>query len=146
MNRRTLLTLSTLTLTALWANAPRATERIHTVGMWTEGAHKFYDPAFIRAQVGDAVRFINISGHHNTESIRGMLPDGVSPWNSALDTTFDLTLTHEGVYGYKCTPHYEKAMVGLIVVGDASVNADSARAVVHPEAAQAAFDALFSRV
>ncbi|MEM9604990.1 MAG: pseudoazurin [Pseudomonadota bacterium] len=146
MNRRTMLTLSTLTLTALYASPTRASDRLHTVGMWTEGAHKFFDPAFIRAQVGDVIRFINISGHHNTESIGGMLPDGVSPWNSALDATFDLTLTHQGVYGYKCTPHYEKAMVGLIVVGDASVNAERARAVVHPEAAQAAFDGLFSRL
>jgi hypothetical protein len=42
-----------------------------------------------------------------------------------------VTLTQEGVYGYKCLPHYGLGMVGLIVVGDVNVNLTTAQAVKH---------------
>ncbi len=145
--RRDILGFSVAALTpALLARPARAVERVHPVGMWTEGGKKFYDPAFLRVRIGDIVQFINISGSHNTESIAGMIPDGVPAWNSTLKETFDLRITQPGVYGYKCTPHYTKAMVGLIVAGDPSVNLEAARAVRHRGPAREEFDRLFARI
>ncbi|KIC38975.1 hypothetical protein RA27_17505, partial [Ruegeria sp. ANG-R] len=60
-----------------------------------------------------------------------------------LRKTFDLQLNTEGVYGYKCTPHYQKGMVGLIVVGNPSGNLTQAMSVKTPAGAQMVFDSLF---
>lgn len=52
-----------------------------------------------------------------------------------------MTLTVEGVYGYICSPHYEMGMVGVIVVGDPSVNLEAARKVRQQGDAKSAFAA-----
>ena len=44
--------------------------------------------------------------------------------NENIKIQFDI----EGVFGYKCTPHYILGMVGLIVVGNPSSNLDKAKA------------------
>ncbi|MEM6663294.1 MAG: plastocyanin/azurin family copper-binding protein [Pseudomonadota bacterium] len=110
--------------------------------MITEPGAKLYSPDLLKVAIGDQVRFENISGHHNTESIEGMIPDGAQPWISGIDETFTVTITHEGVYGYKCTPHYENGMVGLIIAGDGTVNLDQAKAVEHPVRAANLFEIL----
>lgn len=147
LNRRKILKLSLASTMASAVGFPAVSaEQLHPVSMWTEGAKKFYDPAFLRANIGDVVQFVNITGNHNTESIRGMIPKGAAPWNSELNETFELRVTHEGVYGYKCTPHYTKAMVGLIVVGERLENLDQAIAVKHPKEAREEFQRLFAQV
>lgn len=147
MNRRTLTTLSGVLLAQLvFAASAVAEGRVHTVKMWTDGKLKYYAPDFLRVEIGDTVRFVNMSGSHNTESIKGMVPEGVPRWNSKLKETFDLKITREGVYGYKCTPHYTKGMVGLIVAGDPKVNLAQAQAVKTPKKAREAFGFLFAEI
>ncbi|MEM7671084.1 MAG: plastocyanin/azurin family copper-binding protein [Pseudomonadota bacterium] len=128
------------------AGVARAAGKTHDVRMWSDGGLKYYMPDFLRVEIGDTVRFVNKSGHHNTESVPGMIPESAQPWFSEIDETFELVIEHEGVYGYKCTPHYEKGMVGLIVAGDAGVNLAAAEAVETPEQAHAMFARLFKKL
>ena len=66
-------------------------------------------------------------------------------FNSKVNEEFTVTLTVEGVYGYICSPHYEMGMVGVIVVGDPSVNLEAARKVRQQGDAKSAFAALLDQ-
>lgn len=104
-----------------------------------------YEPAFVKAAVGDTVTFISTDKGHNAEGIKGMLPDGVEMFKSAMGADYVLTLTAEGVYGVKCTPHYTMGMVALIQAG-APVNLEAAAAVTQKGKAKARFEPLFAQV
>ena len=104
-----------------------------------------FEPAFVRAAVGDTVTFVSPDKGHNAESIEGMLPEGVEPFKSEMSKDFTLTLTAEGVYGIKCTPHYAMGMVALIQVG-APVNLDAVADVVQKGKAKTRFEPLFAQV
>jgi pseudoazurin len=54
-------------------------------------------------------------------------------------------LDKEGVYGFKCVPHYGMGMVALVVVGK-PVNLSQAEAVKQPGLAQKKFATLFAEV
>ncbi len=109
-----------------------------------EGAMVF-EPAFVKAAVGDTITFISTDKGHNAEGIEGMLPEGAEPFKSAMGEDYVLTLTAEGVYGIKCTPHYTMGMVALIQAG-APVNLDAAAAVTHKGKAKPRFEPLFGQV
>ncbi len=104
-----------------------------------------FEPAFVKAAVGDTVTFVATDKGHNVEGIDGMLPDGVEPFKSGMGEDFVLTLTAEGVYGVKCTPHYGMGMVALIQTG-APVNLDAAAAVTQKGKAKARFEPLVAQV
>jgi pseudoazurin len=141
--------LSKLTITAvasmlLATTAFAETFEVQMLNKGAEGAMVF-EPAFIKAAVGDTVTFLSPDKGHNAESIEGMLPDGVEPFKSEMSKDFTLNLTSEGLYGIKCTPHYAMGMVALIQVG-APVNLDAAAAVVQKGKAKARFEPLFAQV
>ena len=71
-----------------------------------------------------------------------MIPAGAEPLQEPARRRFHLTVTEEGVYGVKCTPHYAMGMVALIQVG-APVNAAEAEAVTHRGKAGAVMTGLF---
>ena len=141
--------LSKLTITAvasmlLATTAFAETFEVQMLNKGAEGAMVF-EPAFIKAAVGDTVTFLSPDKGHNAESIEGMLPDGVEPFKSEMSKDFTLNLTSGGLYGIKCTPHYAMGMVALIQVG-APVNLDAAAAVVQKGKAKARFEPLFAQV
>ncbi|MBL1436343.1 MAG: pseudoazurin [Rhodobacteraceae bacterium] len=105
-----------------------------------------FDPPLLRVALGDTVIFEPVQSGHNTASKNGMIPEGVESWNSRIDETFEITFSVDGTYGYVCMPHYLVGMVGMILVGDYSVNLDDARAVRHRGHAKKAFKALFALV
>ena len=117
---------------------------VHMLNKGTEGAMVF-EPAFIKAAVGDTITFVSADKGHNVEGIKGMLPDGVEPFKSAMGIDYILTVTADGVYGIKCTPHYAMGMVALIQVG-APANLDAAAAVVQKGKAKTRFEPLFAQV
>jgi pseudoazurin len=104
-----------------------------------------FEPDFIKAAVGDTVKFTAVDKGHDVESIKGMLPDGADPFKGAVSKDFSLTLAKEGVYGIKCAPHYGMGMVALITVG-APVNIDAAKDVKQPGKAKPNFAALFEQL
>jgi pseudoazurin len=110
----------------------------------TDGAMVF-EPAFVKAAVGDTVTFISTDKGHNAENIKDMLPEGVEAFKSDMGKDYVLTLTAEGLYGVKCTPHYTMGMVALIQAG-APVNQDAVAALVHKGKAKTRFELLFSQI
>lgn len=134
-----------LAATALFAGAAQAaTHEVKMLNRGEAGAMVF-EPAFIKAEPGDEIVFLSTDKGHNAESIAGMLPAGVEAFKSRLGDDFTLTVTEEGVYGIKCTPHYAMGMVALIEVGGPA-NVDEAQAVSHPGKANAVFDGLFGEL
>ena len=82
-----------------------------------EAGQMVFEPAFLSANVGDTISFIPASKGHNAETIKDMLPEGAEQFKSKLSKEFSVTLTAEGIYGIKCTPHYSMGMIALIQVG-----------------------------
>lgn len=72
----------------------------------------------------------------------GMIPDGATPWNGAVDENLTVEFTVPGIYGHICVPHHEWGMVGLIVVGNDFSNLKSVRKFRHPGSARQVFRAL----
>jgi len=140
---------SRLTITALAGmmtvtSAFAETFEVQMLNKGTDGAMVF-EPAFVRAAVGDIINFVSVDKGHNVEGIEGMLPDGVEPFKSEMSADYTLTLTAEGVYGLKCTPHFAMGMVALIQVG-APVNLDAALAVPQRGKAKTRFEPLFAQI
>ena len=109
-----------------------------------EGAMVF-EPAFVKAALGDTITFISTDKGHNVEGIEGMLPVGFDAFKSGMGEDYVLTLAAEGLYGLKCTPHYSMGMVALIQVG-APVNLDAAVAVTQKGKAKSRFEPLFAQI
>jgi pseudoazurin len=134
-----------LAAAALTAGAAEAaTHEVKMLNRGETGAMVF-EPAFIMAAPGDEIVFLSTDRGHNAESIEGMLPAGVEAFKSRLGDDFTLTVTEEGVYGIKCTPHYAMGMVAIVQVGEAT-NAAEAQAVTHRGKAKTVFDGLFGQV
>ena len=133
-------------LCALWLStaAQAETFEVKMLNKGTEGAMVF-EPAFVKAAVGDTINFVATDKGHNVELMKDMLPEGVAPVKSDMGKDYVLTVTAEGIYGIKCTPHYAMGMVALIQVG-APVNLDAAAAVPQKGKAKTRFEPLFAQV
>jgi len=104
----------------------------HEVRMLNSGAEGFmvFEPAVVKAAVGDTVTFKATDMAHNSASIEGMIPEGANSWNGAMSQDVTVTVNKEGIYVYQCTPHSMMAMVGVIQVGGSLSNMDSIQAKV----------------
>lgn len=105
-----------------------------------------FEPNVLFIEPGDTVTFVATDRGHNTATKRGMVPNGAEGWNGAIDEEVSVTLTVPGTYGYICLPHLEMGMVGLILVGDYTINFDEARKVRQIGRARSEFRQLFQRV
>ncbi|GLQ05176.1 pseudoazurin [Sneathiella chinensis] len=101
-----------------------------------------FEPDFVKAEVGDVIRFVPTDKGHNVESIKGMLPKGAETFRSAFNEEYALELTEEGFYGIKCSPHYPMGMVALISVGTPN-NTEQAKKAKNPPKARKLFEELF---
>jgi pseudoazurin len=86
-----------------------------------------FNPMVIVIQPGDTVSWENMNGHiTNTTFVEAdgehhYIPEGAEGWTSAMGENFTTSeLTVEGVYLYKCDPHWGAGMGGAIVVGNPS--------------------------
>ena len=109
-----------------------------------EGAMVF-EPALLKIEPGDTVKFRAVNKGHNVETIKGMLPEGAKPFTGKINEELAITFDKPGVYGVKCLPHYGMGMVGLIVVGTPS-NQTEAMTVTHPGKAKHVMTALFGKL
>lgn len=102
-------------------------------------------PAFLKIEKGDTVIFEPTQKGHNSATRKGMMPEGAKKWNGRINKSIEVTFDTDGTYGYFCIPHYSVGMVGLILVGDYSVNLEEARKVKQRGKAKKAFNALFEQ-
>jgi pseudoazurin len=106
-----------------------------------------FEPDFVKINPGDTIEFEPIDKGHNAETIKGMIPTGAEPFKSKINAEFSVTLTENGVYGIRCTPHFGVGMVALIVVGTPeNVEETKAIAVKVPAKAKKVFEELFAQV
>ena len=96
----------------------------HTVEMLSSsnGEMMVFKPAVLKIAPGDTVTWKATNPGHNTASIAEMTPDASLVWNGKINEELKITFNKEGVYGYKCTPHYILGMVGIIAVGNDLTN------------------------
>ena len=99
----------------------------HTIEMLSSsnGEMMVFKPAVLKIAPGDSVTWKATNPGHNTASIAEMTPDASLEWNGKINEELKITFTKEGVYGYKCTPHYILGMIGIIAVGDNLANLDA---------------------
>ena len=104
-----------------------------------------FEPAFVKIAPGDTVKFVSTDKGHNAESIKGMLPEGATPFLGKNGEDIAVKFEQEGVYGIKCLPHYGMGMVAMIVVGNPG-NVDQAKAVPQVGKAKQVFATLFGKL
>ncbi len=104
-----------------------------------------FSPKILQINAGDTVKFIAADKGHNSESIKGMIPDGAEKWKGKINKEVEITLDVPGFYGYQCKPHANMGMIGLIVVeGDGKMdNFEAAQGVKHRGKAKKAWKALW---
>lgn len=120
-------------LPALILTATPALAKDVVVQMKNSGAAGMmvFEPAYVKVDVGDTVRFVPTNPGHNAETIDGMLPPGVPASAGAMNKEFLLKVTKPGLYGIKCKPHLGLGMVALVQAG-APVNKAAAATVKLP--------------
>lgn len=115
-----------------WNGALAAEHEVRMLNKGPDGQPMQFDPAFLKIEPGDSVKFVATDKGHNSESIKEMLPEGAEPWKGKINEEVTVTFDVEGIYGYKCLPHFAMGMVGLIQVGDGTDNLDSAETAKLP--------------
>ena len=114
-------------LTIMFVMATPVIAADHTVEMLSSsnGEMMVFKPAVLKIAPGDSVTWKATNPGHNTASIAEMTPDASLEWNGKINEELKITFTKEGVYGYKCTPHYILGMIGIIAVGDNLANLEA---------------------
>ena len=147
--KRRLFLASTMLLPAvgLLARARRALAAEHEVLMLNKGPggqRNWFEPAIVYAQPGDAIHFVATDKGHNSAAL--VVPDGAEEWNGKLSKEITVTLDVPGLYAYKCTPHFGLGMVGLIVVGDPTINLEAVKSARFPGKARTVMAELLKEV
>jgi len=133
-----------LTLAPLSAQAKDIV--VHMKNQGADGAMVF-EPSFVKAAVGDTIRFQPSSPSHNAETMPNMLPAGATPMKGMMNKEAVLTVTKPGLYGIKCMPHYSMGMVALVQVGKvAPADLAAAKAVKLPPFAAKRMTAALAKV
>ena len=128
------------------AGGARAAEvEVKLLNKGSDGTVMVFEPALVKIAPGDTVKFVSADKGHNAESIKGMLPEGATPFVGKNNEDIAVKLDQEGVYGIKCLPHYGMGMVALVVVGKPG-NVDQAKAVPQVGKAKQVFSALFDKL
>jgi plastocyanin len=72
-------------------------------------------PDIIHARVGDVIAFRDMPTHF-VETVEGMWPEGAPKMLSVMGADYDYPLVREGLYVFKCPPHWGARMGGVIQV------------------------------
>jgi pseudoazurin len=110
-----------------------------------DGQAMVFEPAFLKVQPGDTVRFVPTDKGHDAQSIDGMLPAGAEAFKGKMSQEVAVTFQTPGVYGVRCSPHFGMGMVGLVEVGDSTANLDAARQIKMPPLATKRMSGLFDK-
>jgi pseudoazurin len=147
--KRRLFLASTMLIPAagLLVRARRVLAAEHEVQMLNEGPdgqRNWFEPAVVYAQPGDTIRFVPVDKGHNSTAV--VVPDGAEAWTGKLSKETSVTLEVPGLYSYKCTPHFGLGMVGLVAVGDPTVNLEAVKSARYPGKARTVMAELIKEV
>jgi plastocyanin len=73
-------------------------------------------PDIIHARVGDVIAFRHMPTHF-VETVEGMWPEGAPKMLSVMGADYDYPVVREGLYVFKCPPHWGARMGGIMQVG-----------------------------
>ena len=142
---RKVMTLATIAFLMSVAGAATAAEiEVKMLNKGAEGLMVF-EPALVKIEPGDTVKFVATDKGHNAETIKGMLPADATPFAGKNNEDVTVTFDKPGAYGVRCMPHYGMGMVALIVVGTPG-NLAEAKAVPQIGKAKQVFAALFDKL
>ena len=112
--------MKTLLTAALLILPHAALAEVHEVHMLNRNDQgpMVYEPQRLRIAPGDTVRFLPTQPGHNAATIDGMIPGDGERFVGRINEEIEVTLTQEGIWGIRCSPHYTMGMVMLIQVGD----------------------------
>ncbi|WP_245295037.1 pseudoazurin [Pararhizobium antarcticum] len=113
---------------------------IHMLNKGANGAMVF-EPAGMKIAKGDSITFIPTDKGHNAETIKGLIPDGASPFKSKINETVKITFDTPGAYAIKCAPHVGMGMVAAVIVDDAPANLAAIKTAKLPKKARERLDA-----
>ena len=111
----------------------------HVVNMLNKGADgsaMVFEPSFVRAAIGDTVKFVPVDKGHFAVPLPGFWPKDVPEVKGKVNQEFVVTLDKEGIYGFKCTPHYAMGMIALVQVGAAQITDEMKAIKLGPLAAK----------
>lgn len=134
-------------LAAVFAGPACAEE--HVVKMLNnngKGKFMLFEPEFIKAKVGDTVKFVPTTKGHNAEMIPKLWPEGAEEFAGKLNEEVVLKIEKPGVYGIKCKPHYPMGMLAMIVAGDELPNKEQLESYKPAGTAQKRYDELKAQV
>jgi pseudoazurin len=112
----------------------------------TDGQAMAFEPAAVKAEPGDTIRFVVVDKGHDAASIPGLVPEGFADVKGKISQDLTVTVDQPGAYVFKCTPHFGMGMVALVVVGDAPANLDAVKAAKMPKKAKDRLDAELARL
>jgi pseudoazurin len=121
-----------------------AEHEVQMLNQGPQGQRNWFEPALVKAQPGDTIRFVPKDKGHNSTSL--VIPDGAKEWKGKLSQEISVTLDVPGLYAYKCTPHFGLGMVGLIAVGDPSVNLEAVKSARYPGKARVVMAELLKQI
>ena len=104
-------TLKPILLIAGWLMVAMTT---HAETLIIKGVGLQFKPQVIFVEKGDTVAFEQMATHF-VESI--MIPEGANKMLSDMGADYTYNIDKEGLYLYKCPPHWGARMGGIIVVG-----------------------------
>lgn len=92
----------------------------HKIKMLNSGpdGKMVFEPAVLEVKVGDTVTFLPMDAEHDSISV--LTPPGANTWHGRRNQQISVVINKEGVYIYKCAPHYYFGMVGVIKAGAAT--------------------------
>lgn len=146
MIRLTSIALAAGLSLAMLSGAHAAEHEVQMLNKGPEGQPMQFDPAFLKIEPGDTVKFVATDKGHNAETILEMIPEGAETWKGKINEEITITFNEEGIYGYKCMPHFAMGMVGIIQVGDDVSNLDSAETAKLPGRAKPRMAELIAQV
>jgi pseudoazurin len=142
--RKVMMLATIALLTSVVGVATAAEIEVKMLNKGAEGLMVF-EPALVKIEPGDSVKFVSTDKGHNAESIKGMMPADAKPFVGKMNEDVTVTFDKVGAYGIKCPPHYGMGMVALVVVGTPD-NLAEAKAVPQVGRAKQVFAALFDKL
>lgn len=126
--------------------AAAAEIEIKMLNKGADGQAMVFEPATVKASVGDVITFVPVDKGHDAASIKELMPDGVAEAKGKMNETLKVKVNKEGAYVFKCTPHFGMGMVALVVVGDQPANLDAVKAGKMPKKARERLDAELAKL
>jgi pseudoazurin len=104
-----------------------------------------FEPGFVKVEVGDTVKFVPADKGHNAQSVPNIWPADVPEVKGDFSREVVFKADKEGLYVFKCLPHYGMGMVALVQVGK-PVNLDAVKKFIATGKAKQRLDGEIAKV